>query len=276
MTADITTAQKIAAALRANDMIISKAAKSIDMPVTTFRRHRDANAALIDELLNENAEAAPETVETVSDAEIAELLDAAQTEAAETTVEPAPTATPSQCDKPGCDTNGQCCGHDDCGECNNDGHLDTPEKPQPAPQPRATDEPVSPLARKRAVASALVTVAGDLLATWDHAQISRDEATAVIAKRMNRLPGNVWDDRIGQRPGTASAPAAPAVATVAKETVAALMITRAADLASTWEHDDITRDDATALIAQWMNYLPGTAWDARLGQRSGAGRRSSK
>jgi hypothetical protein len=32
-------------------------------------------------------------------------------------------------------------------------------------------------------------------------------------------------------------------------------------------------EEARQLISAWMNYLPGVAWDDRLGGRSGAGRR---
>lgn len=40
--------------------------------------------------------------------------------------------------------------------------------------------------------------------------------------------------------------------------VAEVVIRAAAEIAVTWEHDEITRDEATTLISAWMNYLPGS------------------
>ncbi|HLI36608.1 MAG TPA: hypothetical protein VKV80_04610 [Streptosporangiaceae bacterium] len=73
------------------------------------------------------------------------------------------------------------------------------------------------------------------------------------------------------KPGQPAAPK-PMSAGERKRAVAAAVIRAAADLAAAWQHDEITRDEATAMISAWMNYLPGDAWDDRLGQRSGAGK----
>jgi hypothetical protein len=58
-----------------------------------------------------------------------------------------------------------------------------------------------------------------------------------------------------------------------KRVVAAKLIAAAAELADTWAHDDVTRDEARALLSAWCNYIPGGVWDERLGERSGAGKR---
>jgi hypothetical protein len=250
MTADITTASKIATALHENDGNVTKAAESLDMPRTTFRRLRDANAGLIAGLLNEMAESGhaadePETdepadVETTDEASEIETPAAVEPDADEPVEivtagfitkghtyevlggDPAArvcmTHNPalalygdeecpglpvkSHCDKPGCGPDGACCGHEDCGACNNDGHLDTAVPAKPAPASAGT------AARKRAVAAALLAAAGDLIENWNdnllgeqHTDVTADEARQYLSAWLNYLPGGVWDERLGERSG---------------------------------------------------------------------------
>jgi len=80
-----------------------------------------------------------------------------------------------------------------------------------------------------------------------------------------------------ETPQPAADPAAkPLTVNACKKVVAEKLIAAAADLAANWEHSEITRDEATALLGAWLNYLPGGVWDDRLGQRSGAGKSTAK
>jgi hypothetical protein len=58
-----------------------------------------------------------------------------------------------------------------------------------------------------------------------------------------------------------------------KRTVGNALIKAAADVATGWEHDEITRETATELICRWVSYVPSSEWDDRLGTKSDAGRR---
>ncbi len=63
-----------------------------------------------------------------------------------------------------------------------------------------------------------------------------------------------------------------------KRLIAAQLVKAAADLAVNFKHDDIDRAEARELIRAWVSYLPVSpeGWDERLGQRSDAGRRTTK
>lgn len=106
-------------------------------------------------------------------------------------------------------------------------------------------------------------------------------------KPRTRKTGNPQADRAA-KPAAAKPTTAPATTpaktepepkplTVSerKKIVAAQLIAAAAELAASWSHDDVSRDEATALLSAWCNYIPGGIWDDRLGQRSGAGKRTA-
>ncbi len=58
--------------------------------------------------------------------------------------------------------------------------------------------------------------------------------------------------------------------------VAEALIAAGADLAAKWNaksHQDVGADFAAECIGRWLSYLPNCEWDARLPERSTAGRR---
>jgi len=52
---------------------------------------------------------------------------------------------------------------------------------------------------KRTVGNALIAVAADLAAGWEHDTITREVATELIGKWVSYVPASEWDDRLGQK-----------------------------------------------------------------------------
>jgi hypothetical protein len=99
----------------------------------------------------------------------------------------------------------------------------------------------------------------------------------VLRRRVLRLVQQRRNlDRPTRKPTAAKPASAPTALSPSarKHAVAERLILAAAQIAATWEYDEITADEARTMISSWMNYLPGGVWDERLGERSGAGRRA--
>jgi hypothetical protein len=238
MSTDANLIETIARALYATDSV-KQAAELAGMSRTTFRRHRDANAAAIDALLAQYV-APAETAEAVADDESDKLTDD-EIEAIKgvtLTEVPAPdvipmilepaAGKPADCDYQPVEGDPAirvCVTHDPefglygdelCAAEHVDAAVESFADHQPAapaPKPAAPAKSGSPAAKKRLVAAKLLALAGELAENWD-------------------------DNMLGEN----------AV--------------------------DVTADEARTFLSAWMNYLPGSEWDARLGERSGAGRRS--
>jgi hypothetical protein len=67
---------------------------------------------------------------------------------------------------------------------------------------KATKPPAPKFSARRHVARELLTVAGDLVESWnpaEHEGVSQDDARKIVAQRMAYGPVGIWDDRLGER-----------------------------------------------------------------------------
>lgn len=110
-----------------------------------------------------------------------------------------------------------------------------------------------------------------------------DVPAAPAKPRRARKTGDPRADRTAQPAAPAAGPTnaptepkpKPLTARARKRVVAEKLIAAAAELADSWDHAEITRDEACTLLGSWCNYIPGGIWDDRLGDRSGAGKRTT-
>jgi hypothetical protein len=59
----------------------------------------------------------------------------------------------------------------------------------------------------------------------------------------------------------------------ARKIVASALIKVAGDLVESWDHPEVSAEDARSLVSKWMGYLPNSDWDSRLADRSPNGRK---
>jgi ribosomal protein L7/L12 len=67
---------------------------------------------------------------------------------------------------------------------------------------KATQPKAPKFSVKRYVARQLLTVAADMVESWDpaaHEDVSQDDARKIVAQRLAYGPTGVWDDRLGER-----------------------------------------------------------------------------
>jgi hypothetical protein len=67
---------------------------------------------------------------------------------------------------------------------------------------KATQPKAPKFSAKRHVARELLTVAADMIESWnpaDHEDVSQDDARKIVAQRLAYGPTGVWDDRLGER-----------------------------------------------------------------------------
>jgi hypothetical protein len=199
MTADTALIALIAQALFNANGNVKQAAELAGLSRTTFRRQRDANNEAVKALLDQYAAAADQP-EIAVEPEIAD--------------QPAQCAYQAFADDPAirvCVTHNpefglygdELCAGEHIAAADDDNHdsyagFTDPPAPKAARQPAGA---LNPAARKRVVAQAVIKIAADLAATWEHDEITPDEAITLIASWMNYLPGGVWDARLGARSG---------------------------------------------------------------------------
>jgi hypothetical protein len=58
-----------------------------------------------------------------------------------------------------------------------------------------------------------------------------------------------------------------------RKIVASALVKVAADMVETWDHAEVSAEDARNLVSKWLGYIPASEWDDRLAPRSDAGRR---
>jgi hypothetical protein len=73
------------------------------------------------------------------------------------------------------------------------------EQPAESEQPAKAKE-MTASAKRQLVMSALVKAAADLAESWEHPEITAEEARAALAHRMSYSGPVEWDDRLGPAP----------------------------------------------------------------------------